>query len=284
MEVSADSRPHPSTVPALLGAAHPGPALAVTVLAALLGTALDLTPDRVVLVTAAVLCGQLSIGWSNDLVDLARDRAVGRSDKPLALGTISPRTVTVACAVAVVLCVVLSLACGWVAGIVHLGCTAAGWAYNLGLKATVWSWAPYALAFGGLPVFVWLAGDDPGLPPWWLPLAAACLGVGAHLLNVLPDIDDDLRTGVRGLPHRLGATGSRIAAGTLLAAASLVLAVGPPGPPGALGVGAVAVAIAAAVGAGVLGRRPGSRAAFLGVLVVAAVDVALLLASGRGLR
>ena len=49
MEVSADSRPHPSTVPALLGAAHPGPALAVTVLAALLGTALDLTPDRVVL-------------------------------------------------------------------------------------------------------------------------------------------------------------------------------------------------------------------------------------------
>jgi hypothetical protein len=60
MEVSADSRPHPSTVPALLGAAHPGPALAVTVLAALLGTALDLTPERVVLVTAAVFCGQLS--------------------------------------------------------------------------------------------------------------------------------------------------------------------------------------------------------------------------------
>ena len=39
---------------------------------------------RVALVTAAVLCGQLSIGWSNDLVDLARDRAVGRRDKPLA--------------------------------------------------------------------------------------------------------------------------------------------------------------------------------------------------------
>ena len=36
--------------------------------------------------------------------------------------------------------------------------------------------------------------------------------------------------------------------------------------------------------AGVLGRRPGSRAAFLGVLVVAAVDVALLVASGNALR
>ena len=103
-----------------------------------------------------------------------------------------------ACAVAVGLCVVLSLACGWAAGLVHLGCTAAGWAYNLGLKATVWSWAPYAAAFGGLPVFVWLAGDDPGLPPWWLPLAAACLGVGAHLLNVLPDIDDDRPRGCAG--------------------------------------------------------------------------------------
>ena len=205
MEVSAGARPRPSSVPALLGAAHPGPALAVTVLAALLGSALDLTPARVALVTAAVLCGQLSIGWSNDLVDLARDRAVGRRDKPLAVGTVSPRTVTAACAVAVVLCVALSLACGLAAGLVHLGCVAAGWAYNLGLKATAWSWAPYAAAFGALPVFVWLAGDDPGLPPVWLPLAAACLGVGAHLLNVLPDIDDDDATGVRGLPHRLGA-------------------------------------------------------------------------------
>jgi 4-hydroxybenzoate polyprenyltransferase len=254
MEVSAHSRPHASTVPTLLGAAHPGPALAVTVLAALLGTALDLTPDRVVLVTAAVLCGQLSIGWSNDLVDLARDRAVGRRDKPLAQGTISPRTVTLACAVAVGLCVVLSLACGWAAGLVHLGCTAAGWAYNLGLKATVWSWAPYAAAFGGLPVFVWLAGDDPGLPPWWLPLAAACLGVGAHLLNVLPDIDDDRATGVRGLPHRLGAR-------RLPAAAVLVL-----------GAGSALV---------LLGADVATWAAVAGLLVVAALAVVVLMGRGR---
>ena len=142
---------------------------------------------------------------------------------------------------------------------------------------------PYAISFGLLPAFI--TAGLPGHPVYgWLVAAGALLGAGAHFANVLPDIDDDLTTGVRGLPHRLGATGSRIAAGTLLAAASLVLAVGPPGPPGALGVGAVAVAVAAAVGAGVLGRRPGSRAAFLGVLVVAAVDVALLLASGRGLR
>jgi 4-hydroxybenzoate polyprenyltransferase len=241
------------------------------VLAALLGTALDLTPDRVVLVTAAVLCGQLSIGWSNDLVDLARDRAVGRSDKPLAIGTISPRTVTVACAVAVGLCVVLSLACGWAAGLVHLGCTAAGWAYNLGLKATVWSWAPYAAAFGGLPVFVWLAGDDPGLPPWWLPLAAACLGVGAHLLNVLPDIDDDRATGVRGLPHRLGARRLPAAAVVVLGAGSALVLLGADVAAWAAIAGLVVVA---ALGVVVLRGR--GRVPFVAAVGIALMDVVLL--------
>jgi 4-hydroxybenzoate polyprenyltransferase len=274
MEDSADSRPHASTVPALLGAAHPGPALAVTVLAALLGTALDLTPDRVVLVTAAVLCGQLSIGWSNDLVDLARDRAVGRSDKPLALGTISPRTVTVACAVAVGLCVLLSLACGWVAGLVHLGCTAAGWAYNLGLKATVWSWAPYAAAFGGLPVFVWLAGDDPGLPPWWLPLAAACLGVGAHLLNVLPDIDDDRATGVRGLPHRLGARRLPAASVVVLGAGSVLVLLGADVAASAAIAGLAVVAVL-----GVVVLRGRGRVPFVAAVGIALMDVVLLVVS-----
>ena len=106
----------------------------------------------VALVVAAVLTGQLSIGWSNDLIDLARDRAVGREDKPLVDGRVSERTVRVACALAVVATVPLSLACGWLAGPVHLVCVAAGWAYNLGAKATPWSWLPYAVAFGGLPV------------------------------------------------------------------------------------------------------------------------------------
>ena len=147
------------------------------------------------LVTAAVLCGQLSIGWSNDLVDLARDRAVGRRDKPLALGTLGPACPSPSpCAVArrAVRRASPSPA-GWSAGLVHLVCVAAGWAYNLGLKATVWSWAPYAVAFGGCPSSSGWPVTTPALPPLWLPLAAACLGVGAHLLNVLPDIDDDAR-------------------------------------------------------------------------------------------
>ena len=271
------------TVRALVRACHPEPTAAVTAVSAALAAAVGRGVAGTVAVAAAVLAGQLSIGWMNDYLDRDRDVRVHRADKPVAAGTLAPTTVRTAAAVAAVAVVPLSLLSGWFAGSLHLIAVASAWSYNLWLKATVLSVLPYAISFGLLPAFI--TAGLPGHPVYgWLVAAGALLGAGAHFANVLPDIDDDLCTGVRGLPHRLGATGSRIAAGTLLAAASLVLAVGPPGPPGALGVGAVAVAIAAAVGAGVLGRRPGSRAAFLGVLVVAAVDVALLLASGRGLR
>ena len=260
-----------STPLGLLRSAHPGPALAVTVLAALLATALDVPASQVVLVTAAVLSGQLSIGWSNDLVDRSRDRAVGRRDKPLAVGALEPRVATAACAAAVVLCVVLSLACGPVAGLVHLVCVAAAWAYNLGLKATAWSWAPYAVAFGLLPVFVWLAGEDPGAPPLWLPLAAACLGVGAHLLNVLPDIDDDAATGVRGLPHRLGARRLPAASVVVLGTGSLLVLLGAGVTPWVAGTG---VAVVAVLGAVVLRGR--GRAPFAAAVGIALLDAVLL--------
>src|SRR4051794_235799 len=82
---------------ALLGACHPGPAFAVTVLAGLLARAVGLAPGGIALVVVAVLAGQLSIGWSNDLIDLARDRTVGRADKPLVDGRVSEPTVRLAC-------------------------------------------------------------------------------------------------------------------------------------------------------------------------------------------
>jgi 4-hydroxybenzoate polyprenyltransferase len=219
----------------------------------------------------------------NDYLDRDRDVRVARTDKPVVAGALAPATLRTATAVAAVVVVPLSLLSGWLAGTLHLIAVASAWSYNLRLKATALSVVPYAVSFGLLPAFV--TAGLPGHPVYgWLVGAGALLGAGAHFANVLPDIDDDLATGVRGLPQRLGATASRIAAGVLLAAASVLLAVGPPGPPGVLGIAAVAVAVLAGIGAAVLGRRPGSRAAFLGVLVVAAVDVALLVASGSALR
>lgn len=258
----------------LVRAAHIGPGLAVVVLATLLAVADGLSPERVLLVAAAVLAGQLSVGWSNDLVDEARDRTVGRADKPLASGGVARRTVLVACALAVLATVVLSLACGWWAGVVHLGCVASAWAYNLGLKSTWWSWAPYAVSFGGLVVFVSLAASPPELPPWWLPTVGALLGVAAHLLNVLPDLDDDAATGVRGLPHRLGPRRIPPVAAVVLVAATVVLALG-------AGLGSPAsvagLVVAAVLVVGVL--RGAGRVPFVAAVLIALTDVVLLLAA-----
>lgn len=258
-----------SPVRALVGAAHAGPTLAVTVLAGLLSLAQGLEPTTAFVMVAAVLTGQLSVGWSNDLVDRARDRAAGRRDKPLATGAASVAVVRTACGAAVLACVVLSLALGPAAGLVHLGCVASAWAYNLGLKATVWSWAPYAVSFGGLTAVVTLA--DGEAPPWWWPVGAALLGVGAHLLNVLPDLADDAATGVRGLPHRLGRRRIGPVAAVVLVLATVVVLLGA-GPPLAVSVAVVAVVLglAALVVVGT-GRSP-----FAAAVGIALVDALLL--------
>jgi len=257
---------------ALLGASHPGPAFAVTLLAGLLAGAVGLGPGSVALVVGAVLTGQLSIGWSNDLVDLARDRAVGREDKPLVDGRVSERTVRVACGLAVLATVPLSLACGWLAGLVHLVCVAAGWAYNLGAKSTPWSWLPYAIAFGGLPVFVSLTDNPDQVPPLWLPLAGALLGVGAHFVNVLPDLADDAATGVRGLPHRLGARWSPVVSAAVLVSAAVAIVVG--APVDLVPVGAIALVVT--LGLATVALVTQGRTPFRAAIAMALVDVTML--------
>jgi 4-hydroxybenzoate polyprenyltransferase len=261
---------------ALLRACHPGPTLAVTLLSATFAVSAGLDSARVVLVTAAVLAGQLSIGWGNDLIDAPRDRAVGRDDKPLATGELWESTARVGCALAVAATVVLSLVCGLVAGLVHLCCVAAGWGYNLGVKATALSWLPYAVAFAGLPVFVVLAEPGSGPPPWWISVAAALLGVGAHLVNVLPDLGDDEATAVRGLGHLLGHRRASLLAVACLVAATVVIAVGTSAVPGAV----LVLAFAAVAMLAALALRARGRVPFQAAIGIAVVDVLLLVAAG----
>lgn len=264
---------------ALAGSCHPLPTAAVTVLVTALAAAAGRSAPGCALVAAAVLTGQLSVGWCNDAVDAPRDLRAGRTDKPVAAGAVTVRAVWTAAWCALALCVPLSLASGVLAGAAHLVFTAAGWAYNLGVKATFWSWLPYAAGFGALPAFVTLGLPGGPWPAWWATASAALLGVGAHLANVLPDIGDDLRTGVRGWPQRIGPAGVRLLLPLPPAAATALLAAAPPGPAGAAGWGAVAVAVAAVAAGAVAGRgRPG--APFAAVIAVAVVDVALLLERG----
>lgn len=261
----------------LLRAAHLGPSVAVTLVVALLAVATDLEPDAAVVVVAAVLSGQLTIGWGNDLLDAGRDRVVGRSDKPLAAGELDRRLVLRCLVGAAVACVVLSLLAGWRSGLVHLLVgVASGHAYNLGVKATAWSWLPYALAFGTLPSVVTLAGDTPAWAPAWMGATAAALGVGAHFLNTLPDLADDARTGVRGLPHRLGATASRVLATVLLVGGSVAAVLGPAGAPTTWALGVLGVVLV--LGALALVGR--GKAPFRAAMLIALVDVALLVGAG----
>ena len=254
----------PSTLTArgLLSACHPGPTAAVTALATALAVSVDARP---VLVCLAFLTGQLSVGWSNDWIDAERDRSVARPDKPVVQG-LPAASVRTAALLAATACVPLSLALGWRAGAAHLVAVASAWLYNARLKATVLSWAPYALSFGLVPSVVTLVRH--AWAPAWATAAGALLGVAAHAANVLPDLAQDRLTGVRGLPQRLGARGAALLAGGCLLAASLVLSP------------LSAVPAVVLFGAG-LAR--GGRAVFLAVIAVAAVDVALLLVRGADL-
>ena len=271
-------------VAALVLACHPGPALAVTVLATLLAVAAGASAGTSALVALAFGAGQLSIGWSNDWVDAARDVAVGRTDKPVATGSVTSTTVGAAALVAAAAAVPLSLALGVAAGLAHLVGVASGWAYNLGLKSTAWSWLPYAVTFGLLPAVVTLALPGSPPPPAWAVAAGALLGVGAHLVNVLPDLEDDAATGVRGLPHRLGRRASSLIAPAVLTAASLLVVLGPAGAPGPAGWAALALAVGlAGVAAGSATTSGRRRLPLLATVLVAVVDVVLLLSSGGAL-
>ena len=273
------------TAAALARACHLPPTLAVTAFGGVLAVAAGTGPARAGLVAAAVLFGQLSIGWSNDRLDAGRDRAVGRADKPVARGEIGTAAVDTAIALALLGTAALSALLGWRAGLVQLALVGCGWAYNLGAKATVWSWLPYAGAFGALPAVATLARADHAAPAGWVVAAGALLGVTGHLANVLPDLADDAATDVRGLPHRLGAHGSLALATALLLGASALIVLGPPGPVPALGWAGGAVDVVAALGGlAHAWRHPTGRSAFYGIIVVVAVNVGLLLAIGGGLR
>ena len=123
---------------------------------------------------------------------------------------------------------------------------------------------PYVTGFGALPAGVVAAAPGTPMAPWWLVAAGAALGAAAHLANVAPDLEDDLATGVRGLPHRMGAVPSAVTGALLLGGASLVLVLGPDGPPTAAGWAGLALAVPAVVVAALAGtarfrRRPSRR-------------------------
>jgi 4-hydroxybenzoate polyprenyltransferase and related prenyltransferases len=280
----------PKKAVALLLSSHPGPAAVVTIVALLLGVVVGATASVVVLLTAAVLAGQLSIGWSNDWLDAQRDRALGRSDKPVARGSISAAAVRACALGAFGAMIVLSALLGPAAAIANIVTVCSGWAYNLGLKATVLSPLPYAVAFGLLPAVATLSLRPPAIPAWWVILAGALLGVAAHLTNALPDLAGDAATGIRGVPHRLGADVCGYVAFSLLGAVAVLLAVGTlsagdASPAFALlpVVGACCGIALTIVGLRLTARGVHTRTLMRLVMAGAVIDVVMLLGAGPAL-
>jgi 4-hydroxybenzoate polyprenyltransferase len=137
----------------------------------------------------------------------------------------------------------------------------------------------YLVGFGSLPAAPYLAKPGHPWPPWWVPLVGALLGFGAHFANVLPDLKDDAATGVRGLPHRLGPRAGVIVMAASLAAASVVLGIGPASASTAFAVSASVTGLLAAAAAGIAAvRAPDSPVAFRITMAIAVLDVGLLLA------
>ena len=277
-------------VAALARSTHPGPTVAVTVLSVVLAAAVGLGPGRTVVLALAVLAGQISIGLSNDLVDAGRDRQVGRTDKPLALGLVSPTTAAVTTGVVSVVAVGLTFVLGPAAGLAHLVFLVSGWAYNLGLKRTAWSAVPFLVGFGALPAVVTLASAPPAPPAAWALVVGAAFGVAVHFTNVLPDLDDDARTGVVGLPHRLGRLRAGLAAFAALGLAAVVTAAGLllddslSGLRTGLGLGGATATLGLSVAGAVVVLRGGAtRGLFRLVVAAALVLVASLALAGTAL-
>ena len=94
---------------ALAAACHPEPTVAVTAMVTALAVTAGRTVGGVVLVGAAVLTGQLSIGWLNDLLDADRDAPSGAGTSR-SRGRDQVAALRVGRALAAVACVPLSLA------------------------------------------------------------------------------------------------------------------------------------------------------------------------------
>lgn len=270
-----------STLRAWLGSSHPGPAFAVTIVTVVLSIGAGLEPWRVILLGVVMLLNQLSVGFSNDWIDASRDRAAGRTDKPVATGAISVGVVRTSAWVCLALALLAPIPLGWWATGAHAVMLISAWHYNAWLKNTAFSVLPFVVSFGLLPAIVTLSLPTPLFAAWWALGAGALLGVAAHFANVLPDFETDRATGIRGLPHRLGARVSGLVIAVSLAAASALLLVGVPDLLHWVGFGAgVAIAIACVV---LVLRGRVSRLLFRLIIAAALLDVVLLALSGAAL-
>ena len=258
----------------LLLASHPAPALAVTIVVSTLAWRTGWDSYPLALFILAMLAGQLSVGWSNDAHDARLDEAALRADKPVVASGLSVGLLWRSAVAALSVSVIASFAAAGLAGGFHVLSLLAAWAYNLRLSRTIWSWLPYAIAFGLLPAFITEGLDPPQSPATWSILVFMALGVSAHLANAAQDASTDADYGYTTAAIALGEHRSKLLALALLLLGTAMLVwqlwTGSP-------LVAIAVALTAAAISGVGYFL--SDWFFKAILLLALADVALLLLS-----
>jgi 4-hydroxybenzoate polyprenyltransferase len=267
---------------ALIRSSHPIPCLAVSLFAAVFALGLGFSLQRSLLVFFVVLLQQISVGLSNDWLDSKQDLRAGRKDKPAANGLVKVSELRTWSLVAAVLAQASAFYFGPSAAVLMFAMLAAGWAYNLGMKANWSSAIPYIVGFGSVPVFAGLSAEVPIWVEPWVVLMSALLGVSAHFANVLPDIEADKLNGVRALPHILGQRVSALViAVTALVATLLVVTQSQDLEPAVAIAGLVLNVVLAGFASALSLKKQPPPSAFLLLILASLVNV-LLLVLGSG--
>jgi 4-hydroxybenzoate polyprenyltransferase len=151
-----------------------------------------------------MLCLQASIGTLNDLADIQHDRG-RKPGKPLPRGLVPPGVARLVVVAGLLTGLGLSLTGGVVTVGVAIAGVSIGYAYDLGLKASRWSWLPFAVGLPLLPVYAWV-GATGGVPAAFLVLIplAVVAGTAVALANQLADAERDQAAGIRTAVGALG--------------------------------------------------------------------------------
>jgi 4-hydroxybenzoate polyprenyltransferase len=164
-----------------------------------------------------MLCLQFAIGSANDYVDAPSD-AVAKPGKPIPAGLLQRRaaraiSVVMASAGLVVAAGVSPAAFG--VGLCGLGL---GLVYDLRLKGTPFSWAPFALGVGLLPLYAWL-GARGSVPAGLAGVVALAVVAGSVLAiaNAYSDLEADRLSGTESVATFLGPTATLMTDACLLA-------------------------------------------------------------------
>lgn len=187
----------------LLRLAHPLPTLLNAIIAAALTSTAGGSATQSALAAITMLGVHTSIGAMNDLLDQTSD--VGRTEKPLVGGSVSPREARVMVVVAATAGLAAASALSSTSLVIAAAGATLGYLYNAGIKRTPISFLPFALGVALIPVFAWSAAGAP-LPA---AIATLCLialpgGSALALQNALADRELDQSVGANGAVVRLG--------------------------------------------------------------------------------